>query len=585
MELLLAVLIAAYAVKGVGADVAAAVAGKTPPSVLKWEARQKRRETPRAQRGYWGRIWDNAVESWADASTRRHNRRMALRQQWEARKGPEWIEKKLRKLEKAADRRRRFAERVGVLWGKAREVPENIRERRREDEAWAENARRDAERDTNVPAGLKGSTDLDADETDLDADEDEEDEGATVLPFRPRSDSEAEVDDADSAAPRRDPGRCSWGEWEGDAPCTAYRHPGYEHCYDHLQQHQNRCTWGETERCRKPRLAGSPLCAEHHTADEKVQQAVESTLEFAERQRDLNGDTPRTTVTELSCCYGELPGREDCPSTRLWDSPFCAEHEAEWQRRRQELESASLQVYANPHHEAMVNPALPCEWSGGPKGPRESCSQPRKPGWPMCAEHLARTDEQLRRAGERPFIPELARWIAEWDDQVLAHISGPPNTGQDTNTETEKENTMSTAPVEITSLTDAIAYTQAMRDSLAAVDAQVDQWSADLRGFAEKARAAHAEVETAIASLRTLGVEGHQLAALEAAREQLEAIASAFGGAAEQVGTASDSAQAGASAFGQAHQVFTAQTGIQEQIQAAQAAGTRAGKREFYEVG
>src|SRR5690606_22851090 len=175
MELLLAVLIAAYAVKGVGADVAAAVAGKTPPSVLKWEARQKRRETPRAQRGYWGRIWDNAVESWADASTRRHNRRMALRQQWEARKGPEWIEKKLRRLEKAADRRRRFAERVGVLWGKAREIPENVRERRLGDEAWAANARLDAERDPN-------------------------EEGATVLPFRPRahnniSDAAEEVGD------------------------------------------------------------------------------------------------------------------------------------------------------------------------------------------------------------------------------------------------------------------------------------------------------------------------------------------------------------------------------------------------------
>lgn len=584
MELLLAVLIAAYAVKGVGADVAAAVAGKTPPSVLKWEARQKRRETPRAQRGYWGRIWDNAVESWADASTRRHNRRMALRQQWEARKGPEWIEKKLRKLEKAADRRRRFAERVGVLWGKAREVPENIRERRREDEAWAENARRDAERDTNVPAGLKGSTDLDADETDLDADEDE---GATVLPFRPRSDSEAEVDDADSAAPRRDPGRCSWGEWEGDAPCTAYRHPGYEHCYDHLQQHQNRCTWGETERCRKPRLAGSPLCAEHHTADEKVQQAVESTLEFAERQRDLNGDTPRTTVTELSCCYGELPGREDCPSTRLWDSPFCAEHEAEWQRRRQELESASLQVYANPHHEALVNPALPCEWSGGPKGPRESCSQPRKSGWPMCAEHLARTDEQLRRAGERPFTPELAKWIAEWDDQVLAHISGPPDTGQDTDTETahKEESTMSTTPAEITSLTDAITYTQSMGASLAKIVAQVEQWQAEIAGLARQATQAQADTETAVAYLRGADVEGNHLAALESAQEQLETIHRTFNQAAQGMAAAVDAAQAGATAYRTAHAGFTAQTGIQEQIQAAQASGNRAGKREFYEAG
>src|SRR5690606_11681632 len=227
---------------------------------------------------YLGTIWNNALESWADASTRRHRRRIAKREAQEGKKSAAWIAKQIAKEEKWAARRQRFADKFGELWGKARDAAANVHERRREDEAWDANARFDAERDTNVPAGLKGSTDLDADE----------DEGATVLPFRPRSDSEAEVDDA------------------------------------------------------------------------------------------LHGDTPRTTVTELSCCYGELPGREDCPGNRLWDSPFCAEHEAEWQRRRQELESASPQVYANPHHEALVNPALPCEWSGGPKGPRESCSQPRK---------------------------------------------------------------------------------------------------------------------------------------------------------------------------------------------------------------
>ena len=182
MELLLAVLIAAYAVRGVGADVAAAVAGKTPPSVLKWEARQKRRARPKKDPGYLGRIWNNALESWADASTRRHNRRMKARDEWEKRKGPEWVEKKLVKLEKAAARRQRFAEKAGVLWGKARDAAANVRERRREDEAWAANARFDAERDDTVPAGLQGSTDLDG----SDPAQDE----AKVLPFRPRTNDE-----------------------------------------------------------------------------------------------------------------------------------------------------------------------------------------------------------------------------------------------------------------------------------------------------------------------------------------------------------------------------------------------------------
>lgn len=484
MELLLAVLIAAYAVKGVGADVAAAVAGKTPPSVLKWEARQKRRETPRAQRGYWGRIWDNAVESWADASTRRHNRRMALRQQWEARKGPEWIEKKLRKLEKAADRRRRFAERVGVLWGKAREVPENIRERRREDEAWAENARRDAERDTNVPAGLKGSTDLDADE----------DEGATVLPFRPRSDSEAEVDDA------------------------------------------------------------------------------------------LNGDTPRTTVTELSCCYGELPGREDCPSTRLWDSPFCAEHEAEWQRRRQELESASMQVYANPHHEALVNPALPCEWSGGPKGPRESCSQPRKPGWPMCAEHLARTDEQLRRAGERPFTPELAKWIAEWDDQVLAHISGPPDTGQDNPAIKEEVNVSNAAGIsgEINDLSSGIELARQMRRYITDLQNTLETLQATMEQTSTGLRQVPASLELASASLQTHGLNGPALEELTVARERASMVSSALAEAVAALSSVPDHLTIANDSFSRMEGELSSQLGISEQVGAAAARGGVARNTDFY---
>lgn len=173
MSLVFLVIVSAYALTGLVMDGAAAVRGKPLPSTLRREARQQARDYRRKHPSYLGTIWRNALDSWADASTRRHNRRMALRQQWEARKGPEWIEKKLRKLEKAADRRQRFAERVGVLWGKAREIPATIRERRLEDEAWDANARFDAERDPNVPAGLKGSNNLE--------------EGATVLPFRPRT--------------------------------------------------------------------------------------------------------------------------------------------------------------------------------------------------------------------------------------------------------------------------------------------------------------------------------------------------------------------------------------------------------------
>lgn len=577
MGLIFVVFVAAYALTGLVMDGAAAVRGKPIPSTLRREARQKAREHRQKNPGYLGTIWNNALESWADASTRRHRRRIAKREAQEGKKSAAWIAKQIAKEEKWAARRQKFADKFGVLWGKARDAAANVHERRREDEAWAANARFDAERDTNVPAGLKGSTDLDADE-------DEEDEGATVLPFRPRSDSEAEVDDADSAAPRRDPGRCSWGEWEGDAPCTAYRHPGYEHCYDHLQQHQNRCTWGETERCRKPRLAGSPLCAEHHTADEKVQQAVESTLEFAERQRDLNGDTPRTTVTELSCCYGELPGREDCPSTRLWDSPFCAEHEAEWQRRRQELESASLQVYANPHHEALVNPALPCEWSGGPKGPRESCSQPRKSGWPMCAEHLARTDEQLRRAGEPPFTPELAKWIAEWDDQVLAHISGPPDTGQDNPAIKEEVNVSNAAGIsgEINDLSSGIELARQMRRYITDLQNTLETLQATMEQTSTGLRQVPASLELASASLQTHGLNGPALEELTVARERASMVSSALAEAVAALSSVPDHLTIANDSFSRMEGELSSQLGISEQVGAAAARGGVARETDFY---
>lgn len=355
MELLLVLLISAYVVKGVGSDVAAAVAGKTPPSVLKWEARQKARERPKRDPGYLGRIWHNALEDWADRSTRRHNRKMALRARMAPKKDAEWLAKQERKAAKVAARREQFATKRRVLWGKAREAAENVRERRREDQAWAENARRDAAADTTVPAGLPGSTDL------PDNKQDNDDQGeATVLPFRPRPD---------------------------------------------------------------------------------------------------DAEQPDTT-----------------------------------------------------------------------------------------------TDQ--------------------------------PATGQDTETNTQEEPPMSmpTPNAEITSLSDAIEYTKAMGDSLASNEAHIEQWSAELRAFAEKCRAESAQLEAAVASLREAGNEGDRVNQIEAAREHLDVMAQAAAKAAEQVSAASDSVQAGAAAFRQAHGGFTAQTGIQEQIQAAAASGNRAAKREFYEM-
>lgn len=182
MGLIFVVFVAAYALTGLVMDGAAAVRGKPIPSTLRREARQKAREHRQKNPGYLGTIWNNALESWADASTRRHRRRIAKREAQEGKKSAAWIAKQIAKEEKWAARRQKFAERVGVLWGKARDAAANVRERRREDEAWAANARFDAERDTNVPAGLKGSTDLDG----SDPAQDE----ATVLPFRPRTNDE-----------------------------------------------------------------------------------------------------------------------------------------------------------------------------------------------------------------------------------------------------------------------------------------------------------------------------------------------------------------------------------------------------------
>ncbi|EIF01242.1 hypothetical protein [Saccharomonospora glauca] len=250
MSLVFLVIVSAYAFTGLVMDGAAAVRGKPLPSVLRREARQQARDYRRKHPSYLGTIWRNALDSWADASTRRHNRRIAKREAQEPKKAAEWVAKQIAKEERRADRRRRFAERVGVLWGKAREIPATIRERRLEDEAWDANARVDAERDPNVPAGLKGSDDLD-----------DEMEGATVLPFRPRAHDDISDDVEEAGDDEDDSGADSSVVHDGEKPSSA-TDPMLDAAFawDLLT-----CAWRDDDgsKCRQPKAPNSTYCVVH----------------------------------------------------------------------------------------------------------------------------------------------------------------------------------------------------------------------------------------------------------------------------------------------------------------------------------
>ncbi len=219
-----------------------------------------------------------------------------------------------------------------------------------------------------------------------------------------------------------------------------------------------------------------------------------------------------------------------------------------------------------------------CKW--GDVGDEPRCGKPVHGRSPLCFEHHT-ADPELQAAIEQ-------RWRGR-QPAGASTTDQPATGGQDNNTATEKENTsMSTpvnAPAEITSLTDAIAYTQSMGASLTSIMTQVEQWQSEMDALARQATKAKVDTETAVAYLRGAGIEGNNLTVVESALEQLDAINAKFSEAAQGMTAAVEAAQAGATAYRTAHAGFTSQTGIQEHMQAAQASGNRAGKREFYEAG
>ncbi|WP_244231478.1 hypothetical protein [Saccharomonospora piscinae] len=424
---------AAYALTGLVMDGAAAVRGKPIPSTLRAERRQKAREHRQRNPGYLSRVWGNALDSWADASTRRHKRRIAKREAQEPTKSAAWIAKQIEKEEKRADRRRKFADKAGVLWGKARELPEHVRERRREDEAWAENTRYDAERDDNVPAGLAGSTDLDDGQDD-----------AKVLPFRPRTDDTVHEADETPAAPR---------------------------------------------------------------------------------------------------------------------------------------------VYAHDLHYEMADPDLPCIWEGGPDGPIESCDQPRKPGWPMCGEHLALTDAAAVARGDVPFSERIAEQIAGWDAAVQAATTDQPTTGQDINTGIKEDIPMTNASAisgEITGLQSGIELARQMRRYVTDVQNVMENAQGTLSQTSTGLQQVPASLELATASLQSHGMNGPAAAEFAVAQERMDMVAQAVAQAVAALATVADNLGMADTSFSRVESELSSQLGISEQVGAAAARGGVARDTAFY---
>lgn len=202
----------------------------------------------------------------------------------------------------------------------------------------------------------------------------------------------------------------------------------------------------------------------------------------------------------------------------------------------------------------------------------------------MCAEHLARTDEQLRRAGERPFTPELAKWIAEWDDQVLAHISGPPDTGQDNPAIKEEVNVSNAAGIsgEINDLSSGIELARQMRRYITDLQNTLETLQATMEQTSTGLRQVPASLELASASLQTHGLNGPALEELTVARERASMVSSALAEAVAALSSVPDHLTIANDSFSRMEGELSSQLGISEQVGAAAARGGVARNTDFY---
>ena len=164
-------------------------------------------------------------------------------------------------------------------------------------------------------------------------------------------------------------------------------------------------------------------------------------------------------------------------------------------------------------------------------------------------------------------------------------VSAPqaPTASVNTNEGNESMTTTSGAVGEINSLGTAKAYADSMRTYLGQVQSKLDADVADQRTMAGHLKQELATSELAIAKLHELGMQGTHVDSLSAAYEKLAQIQQAMDEESQRMATLLESAATAREAYMRAFQAFESQSGLAEQVQAANASGATAAKTtEFY---
>lgn len=127
MEMLMAIVLA-YWFKNTVVDGLAIAKGQKPPSQERWlkrhEGRAARDKPGRSGPGFGGwasQAWDDAWETWADKSHRRHQRKLAWLKEQAPVRDEAWLEKQRRKADKRATKRAKFADGHGRVWDKTKD--------------------------------------------------------------------------------------------------------------------------------------------------------------------------------------------------------------------------------------------------------------------------------------------------------------------------------------------------------------------------------------------------------------------------------------------------------------------------------
>lgn len=597
-SMIIGLTIAAYVVGGVAADTWAVATRQTPPSIQKSRDRHERKlargEDSNPAPSYLGRIVGNAAERWAENSDRRHRDKMAWIEERDPHRSSRRMNRKRRNAARYEAAAQTIAAKCGQLWGATLDAVDEARQRRAEGQAHRRNAtepdlldRDDWHPDDDLLA--RPERDEHPDEQEGDG----ETRDATVLEFtRP--------DNAKPQSPSQ-PARQSisdeaeiWGDPADPASWTGTDKFGRDIQTGEGERYTD--SSGGVVHDSDKLLLGEDLSPERRI----VQQHQRDLEKLSEGQADLVRRVRQSHRTREPIGFAEqdwyglpvdLRARLLDEAVRAECAPVTYSEEGEPVRGTDLDTEAAALMQETPPDTPPAKPDPDASWVPNPYW---------KPG--AVRESRSITQGELRRRREREDRADAAteRERERAHELALAQLQtpdgeqpGPEQESLDENGDTsmaeqteqsEQVGTAGTATGEITSLQDALTYTRTMSNRLAAIQAETDGMSAQVNRLNVNARAAVQEIEQAVADLGANEVTGQHVGKLSSAGEEMNTMAEAARQATKQLTTLSEAATSAQRGFSTAQQAFQAQTGLEEEIQTANASGNKAGKRQFYEA-